>query len=354
MADINNKDNLISLRELYQNVVDTHQLSEVTMQRLLTPASSMKFIRQRFSMEQKEPDIKSCIDRITPNRSVHTVSSFLLGLAIRDNLSIDTRSWRRLPEEKTPTGSFTLFWTWICLYHDIAYIYENDHESYKEYQQLEELIEYLDLRFNLLHTSKFSTLIRNYYAYRNRPGDKATIDHGIVGAILLYNALCVLSTNNGVYSNIKDYRRFYTRISDTVALHNMWRATEETLREYEDNGLYELIPDEDRHHIIYYKDDPMLFLLALVDTIDPIKKLSLGKKSTVYDILNNYKVRFVNTSKGKEMIISYESPCFEEYASQLADPRFGMQTWLGVYLKRIPSKNQIVITIDTVTGKITP
>ena len=59
-----------------------------------------------------------------------------------------------------------------------------------------------------------------------------------------------------------------------IAVHNMWRATEETESIYESFGLHELIPNSDNHHIIYYKDNPFLFLLGIVDSIDPINFLS--------------------------------------------------------------------------------
>lgn len=218
---------------------------EIQIESLFSGENSEKYINSLFHTERKNRKIKKCLDRITPFRARHTVSTYLLGLTIQDELQLDTRSWRRLPNENSSAGSFRLFWSWVCVFHDIGYYYENRQSEYLNHLTIEELMENLKIQYNLLDVSPNANLIRKYY--RKRISD-SVIDHGIVGALLLYDALMDMSQKGGLYSQIRQHERFYTKICDTIALHNMWRATNATIQIYKEYDLYELIPDEDNHH----------------------------------------------------------------------------------------------------------
>jgi hypothetical protein len=294
------------------------------------------FIRECFSEEYKVSKIKHCINIITPFRALHTVSAYLLGLNIKDRLQIDTRNWRRLPGEKSSKGSFELFWSLICLFHDIGYEYEESSEKYKSNETIDGLILYLNLEYNLLEESKYKELISKYYKKRIS-GKPVYLDHGIVGALLLYDALMDLAENSQIYSSIKEYKSFFVKICDTIALHNMWRASTDTIDEYKLYSLRELIPGNDQHHIIFYKDDPLLFLLAFVDTIDPIKAFCRDRRYrdpvTEISVLENTYVRFVNRTRVKKLDLSYNSPEFTSFAYKNANSESGIMSWLGVFVR---------------------
>lgn len=103
------------------------------------------------------------------------------------------------------------------------------------------------------------------------------MDHGIVGALLLFDALMELANNSsyaGIYSEIKDYQEFYTRICDAIARHNMWRATPDREDIYRSFNLWELIPNADMRHKIYYRDN----------TLEPVNILTVANVE-VYFIL---------------------------------------------------------------------
>ncbi|MBR3382816.1 MAG: hypothetical protein IKG85_07265 [Clostridia bacterium] len=326
--------------------------SENSVELFSSQKEAKRFIRKRFAKEYTNKKIKECIDLITPSRAIHTVSAFLLGLSIRDNLQIDTRSWRRLPGEHSPKGSFVLFWSLICLFHDIGYKYENDSANKTEYKSIDDWILSHNLNYNLLYESKNEELIRNYYQYRIT-GKDPCLDHGIIGALLLYDALMDLAESSQIYSHIRYYKDFFVKVCDTIALHNMWRATPATNNVYIMHNLWPLIPGNDQHHIIFYKDDSLLFLLALVDTIDPIKKFCHDRRSknpaTEISVLTNAYVYFTNRNKIKALDLFYNNPDFEGYATQLADTEGGLMSWLGVWVQfsvKNKEKKTISIVID--------
>lgn len=325
----------VPLYDYYSNTLENKR-SKYSINDLFAQRKAQEFIRECFREEYKNAKIKECISIIKPFRAIHTVSAFLLGLIIKNKLQIDTRNWRRLPGEKTPKGSFELFWSLVCLFHDIGYTYEENPEQYKSFESIDEFIRFLNMDYSLLDVSKHKELIINYYKMRIS-GKSACVDHGIVGALLLYDALMDLAENSKIYSGIKEYKSFFVNICDTIALHNMWRATTSTIDEYIENGLWELIPDDDQHHIIFYKDDPLLFLLAIVDTIDPIKAFCRDNRfrdpATEINVLKNTYIHFVNRTGVKKFYLSYDSPEFSSFANNNANPEKGMMSWLGVYIK---------------------
>ena len=201
-----------TLASYYQSALADHINDTYNLDDLFLGHNAEKFICNCFKQERKNKKIRNCIDRITPFRAIHTVSSFLLGLTIRDKLHIDTRSWLHLPGEKSPKGSFELFWSWICLFHDVGYYYEEHSETYASYNTIAELMQSLGIKHDLLDVSENKTLIKKYYRKRINSSDPK-VDHGIVGALLLYDALMDLAKDNKVYSEIIGYRLFLPKFA---------------------------------------------------------------------------------------------------------------------------------------------
>lgn len=339
----------VSLYDYYNEALE-NKGSQYNVNDLFAQRKAKEFIRECFSEEYKNAKIKRCISIITPFRAIHTVSAFLLGLIIRNELQFDTRKWRRLPGEKSSKGSFELFWSLICLFHDIGYKYEENSEEYKFYENIDDFVCCLNLDYNLLEESKYRGLISNYYKKRIS-GETACVDHGIVGALLLYDALMDLAENSQIYSSIKENKKFFVKICDTIALHNMWRASKDTIDEYKAYKLWELIPGDDKHHIIFYKDDALLFLLAVVDTIDPIKAFCRNRRHrdpvTEMSVLKNTYIHFINRTRVKKLELSYMSPDFETFANNIADHGSGMMSWLGVFISNsVNSQGKEVLSIS--------
>lgn len=203
---------------------------------------------------------------------------------------------------------------------------------------------------NFLNVSQNGDLVRKYY--RKRISDsKPAIDHGIVGALLLYDALMDMAGKDIPYSQIRQYEDFFTKICDTIALHNMWRATDSTIHLYKEYGLDELIPSEDNRHKIYYKDNALLFLLAVVDSADPVKFFCRDgrykRPILPKDVIDNFYIGFSIRKGTKSLLVSYKTNLFDDYVTSLSSPNDGLNSWLGVYSSYNSAEDIFMISIDT-------
>lgn len=127
----------------------------------------------------------------------------------------------------------------------------------------------------------------NYFYYRLY--EMRTIDHGIIGADDFFSKLII--------NYVKEYREMSSRgfrectfdnfineqglhfcseqfkifayIADCIASHNMYKA-DDNYRIYADYHLNALMPN--RFEPISYRDNPLLFILCIADTIEPSKK----------------------------------------------------------------------------------
>lgn len=127
----------------------------------------------------------------------------------------------------------------------------------------------------------------------------------------------------------------------------MWRANEEVMEAYKAYNLQELIPSNDKAHIIFLdrqsKNDKekLLFLLGLVDTIEPIK--CLGRANNIKRIQNPYialekmKIEF-NYKKG-EIWIDGAQEIIEDYSKNITEA----QQWLGVTVENAGTQQVIRI-----------
>jgi hypothetical protein len=101
---------------------------------------------------------------------------------------------------------------------------------------IEDFIAYFNIEYSLLEEDEDRELIRQYYQYVS---DKLLkIDHGIVAAMLLYNALMkaykeaaaeksIFKSESFVHNDLhysSEYKEHIKLISSTIAKHNMWRA----------------------------------------------------------------------------------------------------------------------------------
>ena len=127
----------------------------------------------------------------------------------------------------------------------------------------------------------------------------------------------------------------------------MWRATNDSIESYREFQLYELIPDNDMHHMIYYNNNPILFLLALVDTIDPIKNFCRNRRHrqavSSIEVLENVYLQFISYSGMKQLRIIYNSPAFDDYANSIAESDTGLSSWLGTHIRYTKAKDKLRI-----------
>ena len=218
---------------------------------------------------------------IPEKRYAHTVSLYLLGIQVAEAIGFDMFN---LPMwDNCSQRNFLHHWATTCLYHDIAYCIEQNNDNFipVNNKTLDIISDNLGLQYNL--SSKDTTgMIERYYKYRITAANPK-IDHGIVGAMMLYDSLMKRNANMedivetaimiceklmyGV-TNKADILRY----SLDIARHNMWFASNSNdIEKYESFGMNNLIVRSDGSHKISFKKESILFLLCLLDTIDPIK-----------------------------------------------------------------------------------
>lgn len=137
-----------------------------------------------------------------------------------------------------------------------------------------------------------NVLIDDYFWYRICEMD--TLDHGIVGADEFFSKMIVnyvrqyrqvaISKNysgsfnefyskNGLHFCTEQFKVF-SHIADCIAAHNVYMAngTIEDKCRYEEFGLEALLPGNFR--LVSYRDNPLLFILCVADTIEPSKRFT--------------------------------------------------------------------------------
>lgn len=268
--------------------------------------------------------LSSRIRETSAERLAHTASSYLLGMALRSRLGLHFDRVPRIIAHSASDG-FHFFWSIICLCHDLGYRYEHEYEGKTEklrelgstegrkslLEITHDLLEVTadDLRAMGLALTKDDSrwildsvaLAKKYHDYRRRSLDNfkgGLADHGICGALLLYDILrseyeAMLLKQKSLKRHDSDepagnldgaakdssptrFIRCGLLIACTVARHNMWLAKEDDRDTYRTYGLTDLFPDRTGAKVCFEKaTQQMLFFLDFVDTIEPLKAFYL-------------------------------------------------------------------------------
>ena len=349
-------------------------LDKYNIKSLFEDKNAKKFIKEYFGYlrvnGRKQGPAKKfldLIDDLTDFRSKHTVASFLLGIALKEELSFDIRKSIRIKDTKSPDPSFGFFWSLICLTHDVAYKIEDNSNIYLEdARTLEKFIKWKNIKYKLYEKSDKRNLIEKYYKYRIINHKK--IDHGIVAAFLLYDALMTfyyegknLSESEicGVKIKSNKFEDYCLKIVETVACHNMWRAEikkedndkinkekkEKSQCEiYANFELNELIPNKNESEKVFYKDDSLLFLLGLIDTIDPMKFFCFSehKKERISAelVLDNLNIEFIKSGRLKNFILDFDH--FELRDKRYKEKLEETELWLGIKIAKLFNNDNVI------------
>ena len=184
-------------------------------------------------------------------------------------------------------------------------------------------------------------------------------DHGIVGGLWLYDSLIKnyiihFEKEHKVNNEIKyddfyitkgdrrlhfceQQRVIFSYLSNCIIAHNMWCANDENNEEYKKCKLNELTLEN--YKLIKFKDDPILFILALVDTIEPIK-LYHNSELSVKEIWKGIKCHISSTR------LVYRIDDFKMDFSLIAKKVIDLNKWLDVQVQIDTNKRQIVISWD--------
>jgi len=282
-------------------------------------------------------------------RCEHIKSAFLLGVllynnikllrektdemikCISDNYHIESK---RKPEPERL--SFLYMWYLICLYHDFGYLYEdNSRLSKAKKTEIKEKIQSgIDFKNqdmnknNIYIPSVLQELALYYFQLRlicpvfNYPRETC-IDHGAASSLDMFTILKELHSkeemtqkDDGLWYGRPLFDNYVIPSVWAIACHNIWLAEQEDKQnelKYRAFGLDKLIYTRGKS-IIDMHEHPLLFLLCLVDTIEPVKKYfnkvcccySL-KKNNAKIILDNSYVEFDNNTLTISSFANYNS-----------------------------------------------
>ena len=319
-----------TLKELYKNLINdpdrwlyynSNQPSlkyeiqpRLKYEMLFDETASYDFIKNYFKCGGKkkvfEDDpyiIKN--EFVLKKRSPHIVSTFLLGIWIAEYLKSD------INKNNNDKINFKYLWFLACLYHDIGYVYENDYNCMNirmvQKEGLKALKEICDIKY--MCNNEFKTYKKGYIDlyFSNRAicssGNIGKIDHGIVGGLLLYDRLRKnfdeawnkakrndpnILRNDFTYKGLhfsNEHYKYYSEAADAIIAHNIWINT---LNEY-------LIKNNKvpLKGIKIDKNNKIAFILALADTLEPIKK---------YGIFALNMISFKKMDDGFDLIMSDE------------------------------------------------
>lgn len=308
------------------------------------------FIKEYFEQGAKRGVIFPVIDEINSMRSMHTVSAFFIGLLLKksigENLDIICSN--------SDDYEFSYLWFLVCLYHDMGYAIENDwtykftyRNQSKKYSNIRKccwyrssMYEDLGLVFvapslyNEVSFPKWSKdidrrndgitfrngirvkratytrkTIFNYLEYCKMNPQIKHYDHGIVGGFWLYDSL--MKNYYETYRREKEFDRdidfenfqangnrhfsleqrwIFAYLADCIISHNIWPATKEKNEIYKEYDLNELV--EPNFKKITFGNNPILFILAIADTIEPIKLYSGVSGMETIDIWRGIDMKF--------------------------------------------------------------
>lgn len=286
-------------------------INQYSMDTLFTENISQNFIRNFYYHEGLTEVIKKI--NFTPERAYHTISAFIFGILIKNRITLSMKTLPQICDDYNK--SFIYFWSMVCLSHDITYNIENNSSKHiNNCKSIEDFIKHFNIEYNLLDKSQYSTLFKNYYKYKI--DEFSLIDHGLTCGLIIYDFLmreyhkhleiknqkpgCTLVTQDD-WKYSKQYPKHALKIAETIARHNLWIASDNKIEAYKKHNLLELIPEtKEFSKISYTETDSLLFLLGLVDTLDPIKCFD-EFTFDCYEILKNINISF--KSKNKEILI---------------------------------------------------
>ena len=242
--------------------------------------------------------LMGCLTRVKSKG--HVCSVFFMGLLlyykckeIRE--SIDRKLFYYKKQNPGINLSFEFYWFLISLFHDSGYIFEEDNK----YDSVIDFKNDFKIKYNLKKYSGVPVNIakswQRYYNYKKKhclDTNYRRPDHGILAGLMLYDYLnktfeyiktIGIDNGHGIYSYnrlnwSKKLLNIYNLCSWTILAHNIFychsikdSSTINAL--YKDHKISELIISEP---IIIREKHPLLFLLCLVDTIDPSKKMLIS------------------------------------------------------------------------------
>lgn len=316
------------LLKVYENE-NTHYYNRINVNPIKTPNESFQFIKQYFSEGFKSKVFDFPIEKKFKcnGKHKHTVSLYYLGILMRDLVEKELEEFliKNICKNNSKKLGFDFSYIWFlcCLYHDVAYVYENEAIISSDIELKDFLDKELEIKHDVydskLNSSSYKRypkkLVSNYFKYILIDKDLRKYEHGILGGYLLYDRLIKnyddkyellkqhnnksIDYNNFIYSELENCKKFcieqhdlFAFISNAIISHNIWLCTNKDDEEkYKKYKLDQLIVNE--HNKLSLKKDNLVFFLALLDTIEPIKQFN----NNTEEVWKNFEINFDKKNK---------------------------------------------------------
>ena len=319
---------MCTLYEGYNHVLSTHKWEyyenspSLDIGMLSNPCKCKSFIRNCMKAGGKGNNyLNGSLNELNSSRIKHIVSCFLLGFVFRENISIndwiDKKKNVLCHDYSTDCeDEFSYIWMLICFFHDLGYNVEEGKSVALEEDKVFPPRWGTPVFLSRIYTRK---AVSAYEKYREGKYH-VNVDHGIYGGKVCYEKLCeirrqhdssknspnnldnmgMMATTTGHESSgkasliwDKSLEKVYACISWTIICHNMFFVQEDTeeAKYYKEHDLGEFVYKK-RARKIRLKSSPFLFLLCLVDTLEPIKKFdTLEVLKHIYLDVNKMKIK---------------------------------------------------------------
>ena len=121
----------------------------------------------------------------------------------------------------------------------------------------------------------------------------------------------------------RDHLDHYAYISDCIISHNIWFGKGKYIPKYKNYGLEELI--ESNAEKVSINNNPLLFMLGVIDTIEPVKFFNnFNPKYVLKNIDIDIEDKLIKIKVSNSAIFNYLE-WFKKIKS--------MEEWLEVYIK---------------------
>jgi hypothetical protein len=298
------------------------------------------FILKYFKRGGKAKVLNSIIADFNELRFPNHINSvFFLGLLVYYNTNLKKKF--NLTTNAPGYQTFPFIWFLIALYHDNAYHIEKNTTLLHENKTLKALFKNYNIQNNLLaeYLNSTSKILFNsctdYYNYR--VNESKVIDHGLFGGIILFDRLIKIRREKSQYLDPDSLfwgealEKQYKLAALAIATHNIWIPEKSQNTLYARYNLDKLI----NFKPLKFKDFNFLYLLGIIDTIDPIKAFSetgMNEK----EIYNNLYLEFTQNS----LKLSCEKDSDLEF-KKLVEKAKSLYGWLDVEIKFSLNKLEI-------------
>lgn len=229
-------------------------------------------------------------DPIIGRRLRHIVSNFFFGHVLYQNISIVRLSvdeyikdLNAFKKKKDKQQLFSFMWFILCIFHDFGYVYENNLKTINHAELEDDIEQPIDFKPQIYT----KTNIDNYSKYRLCKF--GVYDHGIYGGKVFYRQMLSIGNqlkakSDNMIFETENVEPIYQYAAWIIMCHNIFynNGNDNYTDCYRCCGLDDFIKPKAR--CITLKNNPLLFLFCLADTLEPTKVLKSKSNNPSKDL----------------------------------------------------------------------